>query len=264
MPQPPSVESLIELYPSLHRPRYSQSLGWASTRSVVLRACSLAMIGSLIGEKAPFELDARIIGARLAASLGVPHLGRHLLEECEPASMAHRESLAAAGTLLHEVTTLPLEAWFPGSAAIAKAVIDALDPTETWVGIGPSCSLIALYGPPQFRFAVNVMSAEHLRSWLGADLPTDFVIAEPQLDPTLLMQLVGSYAAVGFRRLLLVTPLATPAPLPGYRVHTFAIEVSSAYPQYLGDASLLQFTELPTSYAQGAPVTLHVHSWSAQ
>jgi len=252
----------MERYPHVQRLWLTQALALAAMPGPAPQACALALLCSLLDEGAPFQEDARLLGARLALALRLPALGLRILAGEAPASVFHRDGFAAAAQALAEVEERPLSAWFPGVASVARGVLGAVSGAAGgMLAIGPTAALAALYQPAPWRFWLDVPPSGALAKRFGRAIPATCVLAEPQLPGPVIRGLVESYVPLGFSRIVAVAAGEAIGDLPGFETEVAALAIPPGAPVTLADARCWQAPALEApvpAAAQGDAAILSV------
>lgn len=262
IPTAPMLEDLLEAFPGLQRALYSQALALAGSVSPALQACACAQLCSLLHEDFAARDDARIIAARLAAALGLPALGTHLLGSGSAASRVHQQAIAQVRHSLAQTPERSLTSWPEGLANIAGAVVDSMRTAGSpWLAMGPSSALAVLYGPADSRFSLTVLHPAALQARFGASMPPACVIAEPDLDPSGIAQLLNAYSSLPFTTLICASRTPHMPQVPGFTAAARQVEVPANAPLFLGHPMYAQsrkFSPEGSAGSERSAVALHV------
>lgn len=259
----PSLETLVEAFPSLHRPRYAQALNFASAPYPALRACAYAIIASLVREGIAAHSDASINAARIGLTLGVPQAVRRILDLTDPVASVHREAIEKLRRALHDVPAFPVESWFRPLVPIVLSCIRRLESLPgPWLGLAPTAALVSLYSAAPGYYSLAIVNPREIAERYPKR-PVTCVLLEPDIDPNTLVPIFEAYVNARVVNFVFASRSHSISGSPLFEQSAEPVTVLDGVPLFLGHdvyAKAQGFdVELPTA----GQTSIWLHTWRA-
>lgn len=235
-----SLSDVLARYADLDRPWYTVAQSLLAIGAPAPALCAAALLRSLVDDAVAFAEDARILGGRIAAALGLRRAGEALLAGFTPSSEQH---VLWQRSWLEQlpVEELPLTAWFAAPAAFAAALLPQIDgaPAGRCLGIGTNAALLLAYAPHRaWAFSSTLAPAGALRRrYAGRATFSAAFVADP-CDAATRNALIDEAFALGVTRVDVIEPVGAADPYPGARREAVPLAVPLSGPFELGSAAL--------------------------
>lgn len=234
-------EHVAQLFAHLQRPSFHRALEFGKLGTPSMLGIALAILLSLIKEDAPFSDDARMHAMQYCFWLGLPDLGKRLIEErAAVASNYHREQFALAATAFATLRPLRLADWFSGPAALVHAALQAFgDSPAPILCCGATSALAMLFGSADLLYSLHLLDSATLSRRFYDVLPRTIAVVEPTVPVQSLVPVLQSYAIAGVTRIVAPLPVEALFDVDGFHCTRRAIPIPSGVALSLIDAAAI-------------------------